>query len=97
MALKFTVHVVQSFIKGHRKSGVISIKHSRDMTNRISPLTVEYRIRVKFGGDKKLTVWRSDLEPPIIMSANYFNLGGGADHSSWQQSQPLPRAPNYQW
>ena len=42
-----------------------------------------YRIRVKFGGDKKLTVWRSDLEPPIIMSANYFNLGGGADHSSW--------------
>ena len=39
-----------------------------------------YRIRVKFGGDKKLTVWRSDLEPPIIMSANYFNLGGGADH-----------------
>ena len=42
-----------------------------------------YRIRVKFGGDKKLTVWRSDLEPPIIMSANYFNLGVGADHSSW--------------
>ena len=28
VALKFTVHVVQSFIKGHRKSGVISIKHS---------------------------------------------------------------------
>ena len=27
MALKFTVHVVQLFIKGHRKSGV---KHSRD-------------------------------------------------------------------
>ena len=26
-----SVHVVQSFIKGHRKSGVISIKHSRDM------------------------------------------------------------------
>ena len=24
--LKFTVHVVQSFIKAHRKSGVISIK-----------------------------------------------------------------------
>ena len=44
---------------------------------------IVYRIRVKFGGDKKLTVWRSDLEPPIIMSANYFNLGGGADHSSW--------------
>ena len=40
MALKFTVHGVQSFIKGHRKSGVISIKHSRDniITNRISPL-----------------------------------------------------------
>ena len=33
VALKFTVHVIQSFIKGHRKSGVISIKHSRDMTN----------------------------------------------------------------
>ena len=31
MALKFTVHVVQSFIKGRRKSGMISI----------SPLTVE--------------------------------------------------------
>ena len=31
MALKFTVHGVQSFIKEHRKSGVISIKHSRDM------------------------------------------------------------------
>ena len=30
VALKFTVHGVQSFIKGHRKSGVISIKHSRD-------------------------------------------------------------------
>ena len=30
VALKFTVHVVQSFIKGHI---VISIKHSRDMTN----------------------------------------------------------------
>ena len=29
MALKFTVHVVQSFIKGHRKSGVILIKYSR--------------------------------------------------------------------
>ena len=35
------MHGVQSFIKGHRKSGVISIKHSRDMTNRISPLTIE--------------------------------------------------------
>ena len=33
MTLKFTVHVVQSFMKGHRKSGVISIKHSRDITN----------------------------------------------------------------
>ena len=48
-----------------------------------SVICSRYRIRVKFGGDKKLTVWRSDLEPPIIMSANYFNLGGGADHSSW--------------
>ena len=37
MALKFTVHVIQSFIKGHRKSGVISIKYSRDITNWISP------------------------------------------------------------
>ena len=27
------VHVVQSFVKGHRKSGVISIKHSRDTYN----------------------------------------------------------------
>ena len=27
---EITVHVVQLFIKGHRKSGVISIKHSRD-------------------------------------------------------------------
>ena len=27
VALKFTVHGVQSIIKGHRKSGVISIKH----------------------------------------------------------------------
>ena len=33
VALKFTVHVVQSFVKGHRKSGVISIKHSRDITH----------------------------------------------------------------
>ena len=33
VALKFTVHGVQSFIKGHRKSGVISIKHSRDSHN----------------------------------------------------------------
>ena len=41
VALKFTVHVVQSFIKGYRKSGVISIKHSRDITNRIIPLRVE--------------------------------------------------------
>ena len=39
--VKFTVHVVQSFIKGHRKSGVISIKHSRDITHQINPLTVE--------------------------------------------------------
>ena len=38
VALKFTVHGVQSFMKGHRKSGVISIKHSRNITNRISPL-----------------------------------------------------------
>ena len=40
MALKFTVHVVQSFIKGHGKSGVIPIKHSRDRTHdyRIGPL-----------------------------------------------------------
>ena len=42
VALKFTVHVVQSFIKGHRKLGVLSIKHSRDITNRISPLTVGF-------------------------------------------------------
>ena len=42
MALKFTVHGVQSFIKGHRKSGVISIKHSRDITHRISPPTVVF-------------------------------------------------------
>ena len=35
--MKFTVHVVQSFIKGHRKSGVISIKHS--ITN---PLNVRF-------------------------------------------------------
>ena len=40
VALKFTVHGVQSFIKGHRKSGVISIKHSRDITHRICPLSV---------------------------------------------------------
>ena len=26
VALKFTVHVVKSFIKGHRKSGVISLE-----------------------------------------------------------------------
>ena len=39
VALKFTVHGVQSFIKGHRKSGVIPIEHSRDMTHRISTLT----------------------------------------------------------
>ena len=31
VTLKFTVHVVQSFIKGHRKSGVISIEHSREL------------------------------------------------------------------
>ena len=31
MALKFTVHGVQSFIKGHRKSGVISTKDSREI------------------------------------------------------------------
>ena len=38
VTLKFTVrHIVQS---GHRKSGVISIKHSRDMT-RISLLRLE--------------------------------------------------------
>ena len=42
VALKFTVHVVQSFIKGHIKSGVISIKHSRDITNRISTLRVHF-------------------------------------------------------
>ena len=42
MALKFTVHVVQSFINGHRKYGVFSIKHSRDTANRISPLTVVF-------------------------------------------------------
>ena len=42
MALKFTVDVVQSFIKGHRKSGVISIKHSRDIANRICPLNVRF-------------------------------------------------------
>ena len=44
---------------------------------------MKYRIRVKFGGELNLTVCWSVLEPPIIMSANYFNLGGGADHSSW--------------
>ena len=37
MALKFTVHVVQSFIKGHRKS---TMKHSRDITNRLCFLPV---------------------------------------------------------
>ena len=38
VALKFTVHGVQSFIKGHRKSGVISIKHSRDTTIELAHL-----------------------------------------------------------
>ena len=37
VALKFTVHGVQSFIKGHRKSGVISNLE----INRINLLTVE--------------------------------------------------------
>ena len=55
--------------------------HGEEQDEIIAP--IPYRIRVKFGGDKKLTVWRPDLEPPIIMSANYFNLGRGADHSSW--------------
>ena len=41
VALKFTVPIVQSFIKGHRKSGVISIKYSRDITNQISPHAME--------------------------------------------------------
>ena len=36
-----SVHGVQSFIKGHINSGVISINASRDITHRISPLTVE--------------------------------------------------------
>ena len=41
MALKFTVYVVRSFIKGHRKSEVISIKHSGDIAHQISPLAVD--------------------------------------------------------
>ena len=41
MALKFTVHVVQSFIKGYRKSGVISIKHCRD-NNQIELANLEW-------------------------------------------------------
>ena len=39
------MHGVQSFIKEHRKSGVISKKHSRDMTNRISPLSTWNNVR----------------------------------------------------
>ena len=31
---------MHSLIKGHRKFGVISVKNSRDMTNQISPPTV---------------------------------------------------------
>ena len=38
MALKFTVHGVQSFIKGHRKSGVISI-HIQWNNVRFLPVT----------------------------------------------------------
>ena len=37
VAVALKVHVAQSFIKGHRKSGVISIKHS----SQSSPHTVE--------------------------------------------------------
>ena len=65
-------YIVLQYMHGREGSGDCPI-----------PVSMEYRIRVKFGGDKKLTAWRSDLEPPIIMSANYFNLGSGADHSSW--------------
>ena len=31
--IQTVMQVVQSFINGHRKSGVISIKHSRDIRN----------------------------------------------------------------
>ena len=48
MALKFTVHVVQSFIKGHRKSGVISMKHFRDNYNSLR-MTATDSARVRSG------------------------------------------------
>ena len=47
-----------------------------------------YRIRVKFGGELNLTVWRSVLELPILMSANYFNLRAG-------QTIPAGNSLNY--
>ena len=57
MALKLTVHVVQSFIKGHRKSGVISIKHSSDITHRISPPRVSVTATYHYDGPKMVTNW----------------------------------------
>ena len=66
MALKFTVHGVQSFIKEHRKSGVISIKRSRDITHRISPLN--------YSGFLLVTITNLDRSHCLLSSCGVTNF-----------------------
>ena len=76
MALKFTVHGVQSFIKGQRKSGVISIKHSRDITNRISPHIVCFLLvsatysfwDYHYGKQTNSSAWICELHTNVLKS-----------------------------
>ena len=44
MAMESTVHVVQAFIKGHRKSGVISIKLALMTRCKLLQRRIEYQI-----------------------------------------------------
>ena len=50
-----------------------SINQSINLNNVAKPQR-GYHIRVKFGGVLNLTVWRSVLEQPIIMSANIISI-----------------------
>ena len=82
MALKFTVHGVQSFIKGHRKSGVISTKHSRDITNRITPLTVKF-------STYDCHIYKHDIIQSITMHSVFFRLSECLDKRNKESETPL--------
>ena len=96
MALKFTVHVVQSFIKGHRKSGVISIEHSRlELTHlewnnvRFLPVTATHDVlRGPYNSPHSMPPPRKKLQSMVSVSSSNVCIRYGSPSPS--PTSPVP-------